>query len=196
MWRRVKCRQKYDVCPALVPCACTTLLPLSLSHGLYSLSRGLGPFECPSLSAHQPPSFVPLFVSLCLCLCLSASLSLSISLSRCSVTLSPSLFHSVAVPISPSLRPSFSAPLSPSLSLCHSVSVPVPFLCLCLGPSPSVCLSPFPVLFYPFKHVQLRNKNSKLILYILTLIPCTVLAESCITNRIFNRAKMFHNQIL
>ena len=76
-----------------------------------------------------------------------------------------------------------------TLSLCHSVSVPVPFLCLCLGPSPSVCLSPFPVLFYPFKHVQLRNKNSKLIQYILTLIPCTVLAESCITNRIFNRAK-------
>ena len=162
MWRRVKCRQKYDVCPALVPCACTTLLPLSLSHGLYSLSRGLGPFECPSLPISLPLS------SLCLChsVSVSASLSLSISLSRCSVTLSPSLFHSIAVPISPSLRPSFSAPLSPSLSLCHSVSVPVPFLCLCLGPSPSVCLSPFPVLFYPFKHVQLRNKNSKLILCI------------------------------
>ena len=164
---------------------------------------------CPMVSTLCPVDSVPLNVllylpislplsSLCLChsVSVSASLSLSISLSRCSVTLSPSLFHSVAVPISPSLRPSFSAPLSPSLSLCHSVSVPVPFLCLCLGPSPSVCLSPFPVLFYPFKHVQLRNKNSKLILYILTLIPCTVLTESCITNRIFNRAKMFHNQIL
>ena len=194
MWRRVKCRQKYDVCPALVPCACTTLLPLSLSHGLYSLSRGLGPFECPSLSAHQPPSFVPLFVSLCLCLCLSVSLNLSVPLQCHSVSLSLSLSCCPYFSLSPSL---FLRPfVSVSLSLCHSVSVPVPFLCLCLGPSPSVCLSPFPVLFYPFKHVQLRNKNSKLILYILTLIPCTVLAESCITNRIFNRAKMFHNQIL
>ena len=142
MWRRVKCRQKYDVCPALVPCACTTLLPLSLSHGLYSLSRGLGPFECPSLSAHQPPSFVPLFVSLCLCLCLSASLSLSISLSRCSVTLSPSLFHSVAVPISPSLRPSFSAPLSPSLSLSVTqfLSLCPSFVCALVPLRLSVCL--------------------------------------------------------
>ena len=194
MWRRVKCRQKYDVCPALVPCACTTLLPLSLSHGLYSLSRGLGPFECPSLSAHQPPSFVPLFVSLCLCLWLSVSLNLSVPLQCHSVSLSLSLNCCPYFSLSPSL---FLRPfVSVSLSLCHSVSVPVPFLCLCLGPSPSVCLSPFPVLFYPFKHVQLRNKNSKLILYILTLIPCTVLTESCITNRIFNRAKMFHNQIL
>ena len=137
MWRRVKCRQKYDVCPALVPCACTTLLPLSLSHGLYSLSRGLGPFECPSLSAHQPPSFVPLFVSLCLCLCLSVSLNLSVPLQCHSVSLSLSLSCCPYFSLSPSLflRPFVSVSLSLSLSFCPcALPLSVPW-------SLSVCLS-------------------------------------------------------
>ena len=109
---------------------------------------------CPMVSTLCPVDSVPLNVllylpislplsSLCLChsVSVSASLSLSISLSRCSVTLSPSLFHSVAVPISPSLRPSFSAPLSPSLSLSVTqfLSLCPSFVCALVPLLLSVC---------------------------------------------------------